>query len=133
MRKTAKIHRDLRAIRPAVKINRGRITIGETHLFNTAEGRLYVTVNLLPGTKQIIEVIPTIGKAGQISASHTQTEGKLISSLLKRGHSVESLVRMLKSIRGAEPIWDDGELIKSVPYAIGLALERVHKKLSSQH
>ena len=116
---------------PSTKVRRGVITVGETHRFNTAEGKLYVTVNWKPDTLQIVEVIPTIGKAGEIGAGNAQTIGKLISSLLKRGHPIDNLIVMLSNIRGGTPIWDGDKLIKSVPCAIGLAIEKVNNKLKS--
>jgi len=114
------------------KISRPKIIKGITIQYKTVEGTLYVTVNWDDTTQQIIEIIPIIGHSGQIPQCWCNTVGKISSSLLKRNYSPYNLKRMLKRQQAGQIIYSNGKKVKSVPYAIGLAIEETLKILEAK-
>ncbi len=102
-------------------IKRGRILSGFTEKLKTSRGSLYVTVNTLKGKP--IEVFANIGKSGGDISALSEAIGRLISIALQNGVDVEKVVNTLINITGAQPIWNEGRLIKSVPDAIAQVLK----------
>ncbi len=49
--------------------------------------------------------------------------GRLISIALQNGVDVKNIINTLINITGAQPIWSNGRLIKSVPDAIAQVLK----------
>jgi ribonucleoside-diphosphate reductase alpha chain len=80
-----------------------------------------VTVNTLDGKP--IEVFANIGKSGGDISALSEAIGRLISIALQNGVDVEKIVGTLINITGAQPIWNEGRLIKSVPDAIAQVLK----------
>ncbi|WP_022670177.1 vitamin B12-dependent ribonucleotide reductase [Hippea alviniae] len=93
---------------------------GFTEKVKTSRGTLYVTVNTING--EPIEVFANIGKSGGDISALSEAIGRLISIALQNGVNVKSIINTLISITGAQPIWDKGRLIKSVPDAIAQVL-----------
>ncbi|MGE4546212.1 MAG: vitamin B12-dependent ribonucleotide reductase [Desulfurella sp.] len=102
-------------------IKRGNILKGITEKLKTSRGSLYVTVNTLNGKP--IEVFANIGKSGGDISALSEAIGRLISIALQNGVDVEKIVNTLINITGAQPIWNEGRLIKSVPDAIAQVLK----------
>ncbi len=93
---------------------------GFTEKVKTSRGTLYVTVNTESGRP--IEVFANIGKSGGDISALSEAIGRLISIALQNGVHVKSIINTLISITGAQPIWNNGRLIKSVPDAIAQIL-----------
>ncbi len=93
---------------------------GFTEKVKTSRGTLYVTVNTVEGKP--IEVFANIGKSGGDISALSEAIGRLISIALQNGVHVKSIINTLISITGAQPIWNNGRLIKSVPDAIAQIL-----------
>lgn len=109
-------------------IGRPRVLHGFTYKLNTGQGSLYVTVNT-DETREPIEVFANIGKSGGDTAALAEAIGRLISISLQKGVMVEELSQTLIGITGSRPIWNEGNLVKSVPDGIGQILlnEFAHK------
>jgi ribonucleoside-diphosphate reductase alpha chain len=94
---------------------------GFTDKVKTARGTLYVTVN--SAEDKPIEVFANIGKSGGDISALSEAIGRLISIALQNGVDVKNIINTLISITGAQPIWSNGRLIKSVPDAIAQILK----------
>ncbi|MGB9755620.1 MAG: vitamin B12-dependent ribonucleotide reductase [Desulfurella sp.] len=102
-------------------IKRGNVLKGITEKLKTSRGSLYVTVNTL--NDKPVEVFANIGKSGGDISALSEAIGRLISIALQNGVDVEKIVGTLINITGAQPIWNEGRLIKSVPDAIAQVLK----------
>jgi ribonucleoside-diphosphate reductase alpha chain len=65
-----------------------------------------------------------MGKSGGNQAAQSEAICRLISLALRTGVDPQSIVKQLKGITGANPVWHNAKLIRSTPDAIGQALER---------
>lgn len=101
---------------------RPRVTHGYTEQIETGEGTLYVTIN--EDEHGLCEVFASIGKSGGNAAAQSEAIGRLISLALRAGIDPRAIVKQLKGITGTNPVWHDGDLIRSTPDGIGRALER---------
>ena len=99
---------------------------GRTRKVPTVFGNLYLTVNEMDGSP--FEVFATLGKGGKEVSAATEAMGRLISLGLRHGVPMEEIVRQLKGIAGEQPVFDEEGTIKSLPDAIGRALERMGGK-----
>lgn len=100
---------------------------GTTYKTKTAYGTLFVTIN--EDESGPFEVFSTMGKAGGFFAANLEALCRMISIALRSGVHIDSVIDQLKGIRDPQPIWVNGEMILSLPDAIGLVLER-HMKQS---
>ncbi len=100
---------------------RGRVLKGFTEKIKTSRGSLYVTVNTVDNKP--IEVFANIGKSGGDVSALSEAIGRLISIALQNGVDVKNIINTLINITGAQPIWSNGRLIKSVPDAIAQVLK----------
>ncbi len=94
---------------------------GFTDKIKTSRGSLYVTVNTI--NDRPIEVFANIGKSGGDVSALSEAIGRLISIALQNGVDVRNIINTLINITGAQPIWSNGRLIKSVPDAIAQVLK----------
>ncbi|MFZ5568791.1 MAG: vitamin B12-dependent ribonucleotide reductase [Thermodesulfobacteriota bacterium] len=94
---------------------------GFTTKIRTGMGHLYVTVTEYEGRP--FEVFATIGKSGKSTTAKTEAIGRLISLALRSGVRVEHIVEQVKGIRGEHAVFHNGELVLSIPDAIGRVLE----------
>ncbi|RMF69957.1 MAG: adenosylcobalamin-dependent ribonucleoside-diphosphate reductase [Calditrichaeota bacterium] len=101
---------------------RPKITRGITERIRTGEGNLYVTIN--EDEDGVCEIFSNIGKAGGNAAAQTEAISRLVSLALRSHIDPKEIISELKGISGPAPVWENGELILSVPDAIGKALER---------
>ena len=95
---------------------------GDTSRVQTGRGNIYVTVNVDDGGKPF-EVFATHGKAGGNDAAMAEAVSRLVSLSLRSGIPVEDVSRQLRGISDT-PVWDNGVLVKSVPDAIAMVLDR---------
>ncbi len=94
---------------------------GFTDKIKTSRGTLYVTVNTVD--KKPVEVFANIGKSGGDISALSEAIGRLISIALQNNVDVKNIIDTLISITGAQPIWNNGRLVKSVPDAIAQILK----------
>jgi ribonucleoside-diphosphate reductase alpha chain len=95
---------------------------GFTTKIRTGMGHLYVTVTEYNGRP--FEVFATIGKSGKSTTAKTEAIGRLISLALRSGVTVDNIVEQVKGIRGEHTVFHNGELVLSIPDAIGQILEQ---------
>ncbi len=101
---------------------------GFTDKVKTSRGSLYVTVNTI--NDKPIEVFANIGKSGGDVSALSEAIGRLISIALQNGVDVKNIINTLINITGAQPIWSNGRLIKSVPDAIAQVLKEHFQKVN---
>nr|MBN2277147.1 vitamin B12-dependent ribonucleotide reductase [candidate division Zixibacteria bacterium] len=89
---------------------------GITEKIKTGYGNLYVTVNVIDGKP--FEVFAQIGKSGYSTMADTEAICRLISLALRSGVPVDKVIKQLKGIGGASPVFGNGALISSIPDAI---------------
>lgn len=97
-------------------------TRGFTDQIQTGDGTLYLTIN--EDELGLCEIFCSIGKQGGAAAAQSEALGRLISLALRSNVDPRQIVKQLKGIMGPNPVWHEGELIKSIPDAIGRAIER---------
>ncbi|MDA1257471.1 MAG: vitamin B12-dependent ribonucleotide reductase [Chloroflexi bacterium] len=98
---------------------------GVTRRIRTGRGQLYVTVNVASDGRPF-EVFATLGKAGGNDAAMAEGMSRLASLALRTGVDPSDIIKQLRGITDV-PVWDGGDLIRSVPDAISLVLERIVK------
>jgi ribonucleoside-diphosphate reductase alpha chain len=106
---------------PAAVPARPRLLHGCTYKLNTGQGSLYITINT-DDSDAPVEVFANIGKSGGDTAALAEAIGRLISISLQKGVKVEELSKTLIGITGSRPVWNEGQLVKSVPDGIGQLL-----------
>jgi len=95
---------------------------GITEKIRTGYGNLYVTVNTLEGRP--FEVFAQIGKSGYTTMADTEAICRLISLSLRSGVPVDQVLRQLRGIGGASPVFSNGGKVSSIPDAIAQVLQR---------
>ena len=103
---------------------------GFTYQMRTAYGNLYVTVN--EDETGPFEVFASLGKHGGFFGAQTEAITRMISLALRSNVAVEEVISQLKGIRGPDVSFADGEVVYSLPDAIGKILERHTKKNTQQ-
>ena len=99
---------------------------GTTYKTNTSYGSLFVTVN--EDEHGPFEVFAQLGKAGGFFSAQSEAICRLISLGLRSGVAVDQVIKQIKGIRSTEVSFSDGEVIYSLPDAIGKVLDRHVKK-----
>lgn len=102
---------------------------GVTYKTNTPYGNLYVTIN--SDQHGPFEVFAQLGLAGGFFSALSEAICRLISLNLRSGVSVNEVIKQLKGIRSSEVAFSDGEMVYSLPDAIGKVLEK-HVNKSQQ-
>ncbi|PIT92459.1 MAG: ribonucleoside-diphosphate reductase, adenosylcobalamin-dependent [Candidatus Harrisonbacteria bacterium CG10_big_fil_rev_8_21_14_0_10_42_17] len=101
---------------------RPEIMHGKTYQVKTGYGKLYVTIND-DEYGAPFEVFATIGKSGGFYAEVSEGICRLISSSLRAGVKIESIIKDLKGIRGPMPVMTNKGTVLSLSDAIGQVLE----------
>ena len=96
---------------------------GMTQRVRTGRGNLFITINMSDDGRPF-EVFATHGKAGGNDAAMAEAVSRLASLSIRSGVDPRDVVVQLRGITDV-PAWDQGELIRSVPDAIALVIERV--------
>lgn len=105
---------------------RPTVLSGTTYKLNTAYGHLYVTIN--EDALGPFEVFASLGKTGGFFSAQTEAITRMISLALRSNIAVEEIVSQIKGIRGPDVTFAEGEMIYSLPDAIGKILEKHSKR-----
>jgi len=95
---------------------------GTTYKVNTPYGHLFVTIN--EDEHGPFEVFAQLGKAGGFFAAQSEAICRLISLGLRSGVAVSEIIKQIKGIRSTEVAFSEGEMIYSLPDAVGKVLEK---------
>lgn len=109
------------AVKAAVA-ERPDVLTGITERIRTGYGNLYITINAMEGRP--FEVFAQIGKSGWSTMADTEAICRMISLLLRSHVPVEAVIDQLAGIGGESPLFQNGELIKSIPDAIAMVLRK---------
>ena len=101
---------------------RPKVLTGRTLKLKLPQGGLYVTANS-DEAGNMKEVFVTLGKLGGDEKADAEAIGRLISLYLQHGGDIQSVVKMLKGIRGKYVSWEEGVQLLSIPDAVAKALE----------
>lgn len=96
---------------------------GVTEKIKTGYGSMYLTMNRLDDSEELREVFTLIGMAGADVGCMTEAIGRLISLARKYKIAVREIVGQLKGIGGEKPLITQHGLVRSIPDAIGKAIE----------
>lgn len=101
---------------------RPEVVVGTTEKIPSGLGDMYITIN--EDAEGMCELFISHGKSGGEANAMNEAIGRLISIALRSRVEPKVLAKHLKGIRGANPVWQNGELILSCPDAIGKAIDR---------
>ncbi len=107
---------------PSMSFERPKVMTGRTLKLKLPQGGLYVTANS-DESGALKEVFVTLGKLGGDEKADAEAIGRLISLYLQHGGNIQSVVKMLKGIRGKYVSWEEGVQLLSIPDAVAKALE----------
>jgi ribonucleoside-diphosphate reductase alpha chain len=107
---------------PPAKRPRPMAMQGVTERVRTGHGNTYITINFDEGGRPF-EVFTTLGKAGSCDAANLEAISRLVSLALRSGIPAEEVIDQLQGIT-CHPVWDQGELVRSAPDAVALAIKR---------
>jgi ribonucleoside-diphosphate reductase alpha chain len=103
-------------------MNRPTELYGITSRVKTGRGNLYVTINM--SKDKPFEVFTTHGKAGGNDAAMAEAVSRIVSLCLRSGIDPKEVIKQLRGITDI-PAWDEGNLIRSVPDALAMVLEKI--------
>jgi ribonucleoside-diphosphate reductase alpha chain len=98
------------------------VLAGITERIRTGYGNLFITIN--SKDDKPFEVFAQIGKSGWSTMADTEAICRLISVALRASVPVEAIIEQLAGIGGESPLFQNGELIKSIPDAISMVLKK---------
>jgi ribonucleoside-diphosphate reductase alpha chain len=105
---------------------------GTTYRIRTAYGNLFVTINNENGSGPF-EVFATLGKAGGFFNAQTEAISRLISLALRSNVAINEVIEQIKGIRGPDVTFSEGEVIHSLPDAIGKVLKKHMEETNPIH
>ena len=95
---------------------------GRTIRIESGHGGAYITINK-DESGSLFELFAAVGKAGACDDVTMHALTRVISTAVRSGTNPEELARQLRG-HTCCPIWDHGQSVKSIPDAIGLAIQR---------
>jgi ribonucleoside-diphosphate reductase alpha chain len=98
------------------------VLAGITERIRTGYGNLFITIN--SKDDKPFEVFAQIGKSGWSTMADTEAICRLISLALRASVPVEEIIEQLTGIGGESPLFQNGELVKSIPDAISMVLKK---------
>ncbi|MFQ5875450.1 MAG: adenosylcobalamin-dependent ribonucleoside-diphosphate reductase, partial [Dehalococcoidia bacterium] len=108
---------------PPVPRKRPSTVQGVTEKVHTGHGNMYVTINVDEEGRPF-EVFTNLGKAGGCDSAQLEAISRLASLVLRSGIEPEEVVDQLRGITCC-PTWNGGgEMVRSGPDAVALALSR---------
>lgn len=87
----------------------------------TGLGQLYITVTEYEGKP--VEIFCTIGKSGASTMAKAEVTGRLASLALRHGVPIKEVIGQLIGIGGEYTGTWNGEIVESIPDAVGKVLE----------
>jgi ribonucleoside-diphosphate reductase alpha chain len=101
---------------------RPQVLTGVTHALTTSHGNVHVTVNYSDNTPY--EVFVHLGKAGSEERALTEAIGRLLSTSLQAGTSLDKLCKQLRGISSEQVYGFGPNKVLSVPDAVGIILQK---------
>ena len=108
---------------------RPRILQSHTYQVNTGIGRVYITITESNGKP--FEIFISIGKTGTIYCNLASSIARLASVLLRAGLPPGLIIKQLQDIRDI-PVWDNGELIQSLPDGVAKIIKEYIKPINTR-
>lgn len=104
---------------------------GYTERVRTGHGNIYITLNHLE--KKLFEVFAAQGKAGGCDSAQMEAVTRLVTLCLRSDIPIEAVIDQLEGITCCSA-WDNGDLVRSGPDAVALALKRfAHSHTTPDH
>lgn len=97
---------------------------GVSHRIETGRGKIYVNVSLDPETGEPFELFVNAGNSGGYTKGWCEAVGKLGSVALRSGADPDEVADSLTGIMMDKKGIDNGDVVQSIPDAIGLGLRR---------
>jgi len=114
-----------------VEFDRPKVLDAKTHVVETGNGKMYVTVSHHKGKP--LELFIFLGKSGQILNTLTEAMGRVISIGLQQGVPVEEITKTLININSDKMVWyrfEDTDQrptqILSIPDGVAKLLDRYY-------
>ena len=95
-----------------------------TQRIKTGYGKIYVRVGY-DDNGDPFEVFVDVGNSGTHTNAWSEAIAKLASTALRAGVDPEEVCESLLGIRMDRVEWDNGDIVYSIPDAVGIALMRV--------
>lgn len=106
----------------AQKRDRPPALTSSTYRVNTGYGNVYVTIGVDDGDP--FEVFVNTGDSGGFTNAWCEALGKTISNALRVGADAEEVADDLTGIRTDRIAPDNGDNVRSIPDAVGIAMKR---------
>jgi ribonucleoside-diphosphate reductase alpha chain len=100
-----------------------------SHRIETGYGRVYVTVTYKD--QEMFEVFVNTGNSGGYTQGWCEAVGKLATEALQNNTDPEDVAECLTEIRSDKSEFDNGDMVVSIPDAIGLAILREAKGIGA--
>lgn len=99
---------------------------GRTFKWKTVPENTYIILSEHEG--KLAECFVIVGKGGQTVHGLSEALGRVLSLAMRAGVDLDELIDQLKNIGGADPVWDKGQLLQSIPHCIALSIEQWKKE-----
>lgn len=96
---------------------------GVTQRINTGWGKVYVIINDGPDGEPL-EVFVNTGKSGGLYNAQAEAIGLVVSRAMRSGTDPRALAEDLAGIRSGKTAVDNGDLVRSIADAVGIAMLR---------
>jgi len=103
------------------KLERPKVTKGETPRYRTGCGNVYITVNKVDGN--VFEVFVSVGKAGGCAVCNLEAVARCVSLGLRCGIPVQEFIDELKELKCPGQMDGSNDTAYSCPDALARALQ----------